>query len=745
MLQSSIRLLTTKKSAFEQFRLGWIAFLLTILTNLHAQSPFGFIYNSSIQAYDLNDSNPLSNAWTGGFNAPQFNECELNGDNLLDLIVFDRTGNKLLCFTRNSDGNSFRFAPEFESVFPKLHDWMSLRDYNKDGKPDIFASGGNGIEIYRNTSPSTTTTQFSKVVDLVYSDYGPSSLNLYVSPVDFPAIDDVDGDGDLDIVTFYILGTCVEYHRNLSQELYGHSDSLRFELVTGNWGKFTESSLDNSINFQDSCGRNAGVRHSGSTLLLDDFDQDGDPDLLLGDVSYPDIHCLMNIPNAGVDVMNPLPSSYPSAYSNFLVTIFPGAYRIHANNDTLPDLILAPNTDFQSLNKGRLALLHPSNETTYRYTGNESTFLSADMIDLGRGAYPCFIDNDNDGDLDLIVGNYGEFEPNVNPVQEGNYRASLQLFENTGSNLNPEYKLRNNDLAQLRSLNSKHLAPAAADLNGDGKTDLVVGNIDGSLTALIRNSSGNDFTISNGIVNTITADQYATPCFADLNQDGKVDLIVGGKLGKLSAYLNNGTTNSANFSSTVISDLGAVETIEEGQSNYGYSSPAFFKNSQGSFVFSGSESGRLFIWRMNESDFTAPFETLDSSLARLDVGSWTALTLSDLNTDGFPEMVLGNKRGGLNFLQGTFPQSLTEINTNKSEYFEVFPNPTRNEFSIQASKAKFPATIELFDVTGRRIHHELIGQNNSVISVETQESGVYFICLKDSNSKDFRSKVVISR
>ncbi len=129
-----------------------LCLILSGSTIARAQAPFGFQRNLSIPVFDFNDSNPLPNAWAGGFNAPQFNECDLNGDALLDLVVFERTGNKLLCFLRTSTGDSFQYAPEYQGAFPSLHDWMILRDYDMDGKTDVFTSGGNGIRIFRNTS-----------------------------------------------------------------------------------------------------------------------------------------------------------------------------------------------------------------------------------------------------------------------------------------------------------------------------------------------------------------------------------------------------------------------------------------------------------------------------------------------------------------------------------------------------------------------------------------------------------------
>jgi hypothetical protein len=700
-----------------------------------AQTPFGFNRDVSIPVYELNGQTPLPKAWVGGLNAPQFNECDLDGDGRLDIVVFDRSGDKILCFTRNADGQTFQFAPEFETIFPLIHDWMTLRDFNQDGKPDIFCSAGNGISIYKNTSVSTATSSFQLETELLYSDYGSSSINLFVSRIDIPAIDDVDMDGDLDIITFYILGTCLEYHRNLSQELYGNSDSLQFEIASNNWGKITENASDNTVNLNDSCGRNSGERHSGSTILLDDIDQDGDKDLLLGDVSFPEILCLINEPVAETDIIIQTPTNYPSAFSNYSIPIFPGAFRIHANNDVFPDLIIAPNSESQSLDKGRNVLMYASSNGNFHYTQNEIPFLNNEILDLGKGAFPCFIDNDNDGDLDLIVGNSGEFEPNVNPILEGNNRASLQLFENFGSNANPVYRLTNTDIGQMRQYNLKHLAPTAIDLNGDGRQDLVVGNLNGTLSVLIKNMTGNDFTINPNLLNSIVSEQFACPTSGDVNNDGLIDLIIGGKSGRLQCYLNNGNSTIANFpASPSYPNFGNAETIQESYSNFGYSSPCFFNNNVGNFIFSGSESGKMFLWKMDPENLADPFLVIDSSLANIREGVLSSCAVADLDQDGFPEMVIGNRRGGLSFFKGEDPNDLSVFGNSPIE-FGIYPNPTKNFIQLDSENLHFPVQMKIYDTAGRFIEQIKIESSKQPINCFNFNKGIYFINIqKESKS-----------
>ena len=80
--------------------------------------------------------------FAGGINAGQFSEIDLNLDGIMDLIVFDKSGNKIIPFINN--GLDYIFAPIYRENFPKnLHDWLLLADYNCDGKNDIFTYSEN--------------------------------------------------------------------------------------------------------------------------------------------------------------------------------------------------------------------------------------------------------------------------------------------------------------------------------------------------------------------------------------------------------------------------------------------------------------------------------------------------------------------------------------------------------------------------------------------------------------------------
>jgi len=192
--------------------------ITVILANLFIINSFGQVSFTREDAITVLKTNgdTLKNPWAGGFNSVQFSEIDLDLDGIKDLFVFDRTGNRISTFINSGLANqiTYKHDPSFIQHFPHgMTDWVLLRDYNCDGKMDIFTYSTGGMAAYKNTS--TSQLNFTLDTSLVYSDFQPDAtpnmVNLYISSTDIPAIDDIDGDGDLDVLTFSILGSHVEY------------------------------------------------------------------------------------------------------------------------------------------------------------------------------------------------------------------------------------------------------------------------------------------------------------------------------------------------------------------------------------------------------------------------------------------------------------------------------------------------------------------------------------------------------
>ena len=109
-----------------------------VFSVLAGKSQLQFFRYDSVEVYE--GSQQLLFPWAGGMNFCQFSSIDLDLDGTEDLFVFDRSGNKILTFLNNGTANQvdYSLAPQYVSQFPPLHDWAILRDYNCDGKMDIF-------------------------------------------------------------------------------------------------------------------------------------------------------------------------------------------------------------------------------------------------------------------------------------------------------------------------------------------------------------------------------------------------------------------------------------------------------------------------------------------------------------------------------------------------------------------------------------------------------------------------------
>ncbi|MCB0595540.1 MAG: T9SS C-terminal target domain-containing protein, partial [Phaeodactylibacter sp.] len=219
-------------------RAVWITGLLLAV----ALSVFSQSYQPADIPFRVNGTD-LAFPLAGGLNNPQFNAVDLNNDQVLDLYIFDRTGNVQLTFINEGVPGeaSYRYAPEYVQYFPSaLNDWVLLRDFNQDGAVDIFTQAQGrapfqGIIVfygfYENGHIAFGRLAFDNEYSLInFPLLNGTETQVYVSNVDYPAIDDMDCDGDLDILTFNPAGGYIELYANQSVEKGYGLDSLIFQL-----------------------------------------------------------------------------------------------------------------------------------------------------------------------------------------------------------------------------------------------------------------------------------------------------------------------------------------------------------------------------------------------------------------------------------------------------------------------------------------------------------------------------------
>ena len=737
------------------YRLSFLFIFLISVSSASAQLFFNRVDTIKVTENQVE----LDNPWAGGLNAPQFSPIDLDFDGVDDMIAFDRTGHRLLTFINvGSNGTAaYQHEPWYQSFFPELNSWVLLRDFNCDGKQDIFTYSSAGIAVYKNTS-SNGTISWELVTSLLLSFQPPNDANLYVTSVDLPGIVDLDDDGDLDIITFGILGSYMEYHRNYSVENGFGCDSLIFELRNKCWGYFSENASNNSVNLDDTCGFNVSnpeltgeeeqrvLRHSGSSILALDMDGDVDKEIVLGDVSFRNMVMLTNGGSPSSAYMTAQDTTFPSNSLPVDLPIFPAGFHLDVNNDGKRDLLVAPNTtNFIGNEKGVWFYENTNTDADPTFEFVQNDFLQGGMIEVGEGAYPVFFDHNNDGIQDLLVSNYGY-------LVNGSYVSQISYYENTGTANAPEFTLITDDYEDLSLVGlDQAVYPTFGDLDGDGDQDMMVGNTDGKLFYFENIAAAGapadlilsqpNYTDNNGDV--IDVGLFATPQLFDIDGDNLLDLLIGERNGNINYYQNDGSATAPSFRFQK-DTIGGVVVAEWWALN-GYAVPHFFKDNGVTKLLAGTLNGYLHLYDDIDNNVMGTYTQTDSTYANIKPGIRSAPYTTDLNNDGLLDLMVGQYRGGLTLYMGTGQVGIEVDQKPKGELI-LFPNPTSSTLNLRFSGS----TGENVQITVRDIFGKVVRQlnmrdtYNMTINIADMPQGVYF-CTLDQSNRSLTSKFVVAR
>lgn len=332
---------------------------------------------------------------------------------------------------------------------------VAWADFNNDGLVDLAVgnnSGGN--ELYVNNGDGTFTQQ---------NQFGPASLTV------FPVVaGDFDNDGDQDVAV-------------------GVSGPNRLFVNNG------DGTFSNSFQFG-----------SGTTIAMawGDFDADGDLDLAVGN---------------GILGANQQNKLYVNDGNGFTERDEFGLLQSQAvawadvDNDGDLDLAVA-NGGFGSVQQNRLYV-----------NDGEGSFTERPEFGTGDTASIAWCDIDNDGDLDLAVGNWNN--------------GQNRLFVNDGhGNFAGEPQFGARDTNTI----------VCGDFDHDGFVDVAVGNGD------FTTADTNYVYYNNGDGTFTEAPEFDTGstdglAWADVDNDGDLDMAVGNEHTTGQNYLSSNNLNDSSY------------------------------------------------------------------------------------------------------------------------------------------------------------------------------------------------------
>lgn len=671
------------------------------------------------------DGKTLLNPFTGGFNSPQFSGFDINDDGKQDLFVFERTAYKILVFLNISTGTEtkFRYAPEYEKVFPVLTDWAILRDYNCDGLPDIFTYNSGSTAVYRAEKTGGELSYVLAEDKLSYVD--DIHIPIYTSRSDLPEFTDVNGDGDIDVLTFGVTGVTIRYFENTSQESFWGCDSLQYALSEYCWGGISEGFTCNGADLGIVCKGNVNEDasdarlHVGSTVLALDKDEDGDKDLILGDVTCSNLVYYLNGGDADFANMVSKDTSFPSNTVPAFFHEYLAAFSVDVNNDSYNDLLVSSNDYNFGLNKDNIWYyrnLNTNDTSDFEYV--RSDFLADETIDIGADSKPVFTDHNGDGLTDIVIGAgniYGA---------DGIKHYGMQLFENTGSEIMPAFTFITDDYAGLSTYGIPEMYPAFTDIDADGDIDMFIGLDDGTIGYLQNTAgAGADATYALPQFNYqgIDVGINAAPVFYDVSGDGLKDLIIGEQNGNLNYYKNTGSSAAAVFS-LQNENFGGVDVRKPG-SLTGNATPFFYRNEGDTLtLLVGSESGYIHRFDEIESSLEGEFHERDTMFLHYLPGNFSTIQAADLHNDGHLEYLTGNNRGGIHIFMRDPDVQITGPLV--PEAINIYPNPAHDVLTFETNGTSCTYTIS--NVLGQVMIQDIADKSLNYIQIDKLEPGIYF-------------------
>ena len=587
---------------------------------------------------------------------------DYNDDGLPDLYVGNDWGDRDYLYHNNGDG-TFRDAIEEAVPYTTMFSMgADTGDLNNDGKVDFILADMSGTTHYKRKismgSMEASTTEFmlkarppQNMRNVVYYNTGTrrvleSAYLVGMANSDWTwsvKIDDLDNDGRSDVFFTNGMEQNIREVEEGKENTETETQNLRKEnnLVFQNLGnyKFTES------------GKEWGLDHFGFSLAAVncDFDRDGDIDVFVMHRDEPPILYKNTSKNSGTLIkLNGTKSNRSGIGTKVTIETDSGTFAKQIN-----------------LARGYLS----SDEAMAHFVITNNTKINRLLVDWPSGTTQEFKQLEG-GTLYEIT------ESESHSLASSKSQKNNTLFKiNTSLSGVRHKELNFDDFKDQPLLPNKlsQLGPgiAVGDIDSDGDEDFILGGAKGSLTQILKNKGNGSFSKPQPIEGSIDYEDMGL-LLVDTDGDSDMDLITvsggiesSGELLQDRLYINDGTGNFALAPDSYLpTDSDSGGPIAAADIDHDGDLDIFIGGRVIGTKYPTAPKSRLLI--NVDGKFKESVEQLAPALSSL--GLVTGATFTDINDDGWQDLIIAREWGPITYLQnnkGTFTDLTKESGLDK--------------------------------------------------------------------------------
>ncbi len=471
-------------------------------------------------------SDKINNPFSGGFNQSRISLIDVTGDTLPELFVLNYTSpnEQIKVYLNKGKG---KFVEFYNSEYKKIKakSWIRFIDIDFDGDIDFFTSGElSELLVYYNNG-TTKNPIFNTKSDTLK---GIDNSTIVAQQITIPNFVDIDFDGDYDLFIGNLDGT-ITYYQNIGTNL-----KANFKYITS---QYSGIHIISNINLDIRKNSLQDGLHGSSCIEFADMDSDGDYDFFFSDFFLSHILYFENKGSKQNAKFSPTiidTGKYVDAQS------YTQIISSDIDNDGDNDLICS-------------SLLNSTYQTEVIFYKNIGSNLNPIFQEYSLNSLVNFLEELDFGSFSSPTVIKDKF---YNGLLIGDGNGRLWLFDVT-QNLTPKLTFKN--LVNVSTTNY-YVTPAVGDLDNDSISEVVLGNSEGTLS--LYKFEGKSLKQIPWQLDSFKVNQNSSPCLVDFDNDGDLDLFVGAGNGKVVYFNNTGT--KINYVFQRIDSKTLLETFDVG-------------------------------------------------------------------------------------------------------------------------------------------------------------------------------------